>query len=69
MENFRDIYKDFPFLIKIFAGSPPYPRGLKSPLEEELFGPNALVELPTMEEFEELSEMIGNFRSPITREK
>ena len=58
MENYLNIYKDFPFLIKAFAGSAPYPRGLRSPLAEELLGPNALFELPSLEEFEELSVLI-----------
>ena len=69
MDNSHDIYKDFPFLIKAFARSLPFPRGLRSPLEEELTGPIALFELPSLEEFEELSILIIDFSSAATREK
>ena len=67
MGNCHEIF--FPHLIKNFLGTSPYPRGLRSPLEEELTGHNALVELPSLDEFEELSILIGHFSSSAIREK
>ena len=60
MKIYKEIYRDCPNLVQAFASTSPYSRGLRSPLEEEISGLDPFVELPTIEEFEELSSEIGN---------